>query len=486
MSETSGSPTPLNGRIIGISLAAAMGGFLFGFDTAVINGAIDAMSEDFGISGFLQGFAVSSALLGCVVGAWFAGPLAARQGRVKVMLVASALFTASAIGSGLAFGTWDLIAWRALGGLGVGAASVIAPAYIAEVSPANVRGRLGSLQQLAIVIGIFTALLSDAFLADAAGGAAETLWLGQEAWRWMFLSEAVPALLYGLFALTIPESPRYLVDQEREEEAAEVLAKYTGVKDTAAKIKEIHRSLKREAKESLSDLKGPALGLRPIVWVGLALAVFQQFVGINVIFYYSTTLWRSVGFEESEALTTSVITSVTNVVVTIVAILLVDKVGRRPLLVFGSVGMTVTLATLAIAFSQAQGSGEDVNLPQPWGTVALVAANGFVVAFGATWGPIMWVMLGEMFPNKIRATAVAVAAAANWVANFVVSTTFPALAELSLSLAYGLYATSALLSLLFVLWKVPETKGKELEEMGDEAGQRRQRGAAAGSRPETA
>ena len=197
MSDTREAPTPLNGRIIGISLAAAMGGFLFGFDTAVINGAIDAMSEDFGISGFLQGFAVSSALLGCVLGAWFAGPLAARQGRIRVMLVASVLFTISAIGSGLAFGTWDLIAWRTLGGLGVGAASVIAPAYIAEVSPANVRGRLGSLQQLAIVIGIFAALLTDAFLADAAGGAAETLWLGQEAWRWMFLSEAVPAVLYG-------------------------------------------------------------------------------------------------------------------------------------------------------------------------------------------------------------------------------------------------------------------------------------------------
>lgn len=468
----SDSGSTMNGRILGISLAAAMGGFLFGFDTAVINGAIDAMSEDFGISGFLQGFAVSSALLGCVVGAWLAGPIASRQGRVRVMVIAALLFLVSAVGSGLAFGTWDLIAWRALGGLGVGAASVIAPAYIAEVSPADVRGRLGSLQQLAIVTGIFAALLSDAFLADVAGGAAEELWLGQEAWRWMFLAEAVPAAIYGLLALTIPESPRYLVDQNREEEAAEVLTKYTGVKDTAAKIKEIHQSLKREAKESLGDLRGASMGLKPIVWVGIALAIFQQFVGINVIFYYSTTLWRSVGFEESQALTTSVITSVTNVVVTIVAILLVDKVGRRPLLIFGSVGMSVTLGTLAVAFSQAQGTGEDVSLPQPWGTVALVAANLFVVSFGATWGPIMWVMLGEMFPNKIRATAVSVASAVNWLANFAVSTTFPTLSEISLSIAYGLYATFALLSLLFVLWKVPETKGRELEDMTDDARQR--------------
>ena len=471
---TAGEQTAkLNGRIIGISLAAALGGFLFGFDTAVINGAIDAMSEDFGISGFLQGFAVSSALLGCVVGAWFAGPLAARQGRIRVMIVASVLFTVSALGSGLAFGTWDLIAWRVLGGLGVGAASVIVPAYIAEVSPANVRGRLGSLQQLAIVTGIFAALLSDAFLAGVAGGAAEDLWFGLEAWRWMFLAEAVPAVLYGLFALAIPESPRYLVDQDREDEAAEVLRKFTGVKDTAAKIKEIHESLKREARESLGDLRGSAMGLKPIVWVGIALAIFQQFVGINVIFYYSTTLWRSVGFEESEALTTSVITSIINVVVTVVAILLVDKVGRRPMLIGGSAGMAVSLATMAVAFSQAQGTGEDVSLPQPWGTVALVAANLFVVSFGMTWGPIMWVMLGEMFPNKIRATAVSVASAANWLANFAVSTTFPALSEVSLTVAYGLYAFFAFLSLFFVVWQVPETKGRELEDMSDEGHRRK-------------
>ena len=261
MSTANDRTTGLSGRIVGISLAAALGGFLFGFDTAVINGAIDAMSTDFEISGFLQGFAVSSALLGCIAGAWFAGPLASRQGRIRVMVIAAALFMVSAIGSGLAVGTWDLIAWRVLGGLGVGAASVIAPAYIAEVSPAEVRGRLGSLQQLAIVLGIFAALLSDAFLADTAGGAAEELWFGLEAWRWMFMAEAVPAVLYGLFALGIPESPRFLVDQKREKEAAEVLRRYTGVGDTDAKITEIRVSLEREERESLGDLRGAARAL---------------------------------------------------------------------------------------------------------------------------------------------------------------------------------------------------------------------------------
>ena len=457
-----------NAKILGISLAAAMGGFLFGFDTSVINGAIDAMSADYGIGGFLLGFTVSSALLGCVIGAWFAGPIAARYGRIRVMLLASALFTLSAIGSGLSFGAIDLILWRLLGGLGVGAASVIAPAYIAEVAPANVRGRLGSLQQLAIVLGIFAALLSDALLADVAGGAAQMLWLGLEAWRWMFLAEAVPALLYGVFALTIPESPRFLVDAGRAKEAANVLRSYTGIKNTAAKVSEIRKSLSRESNESLRDLRGDSLGLKPIVWVGILLAVFQQFVGINVIFYYSTTLWRSVGFPESQALLTSVITSITNVLVTIVAILLVDKVGRRPMLLTGSIGMAVTLATMALAFSQATVVDGEAQLDQPWGAVALVAANGFVIFFGATWGPIMWVMLGEMFPNRIRATAVSVASAFNWLANFAVSTTFPVLSNIGLTLAYGIYAAFALLSYFFVLRRVPETKGRELEEMDDQ------------------
>ncbi|MFC7404086.1 sugar porter family MFS transporter [Georgenia alba] len=465
-------------QVVGISLAAALGGFLFGFDTSVINGAIDAMSADFGISGFLQGFAVSSALLGCVVGAWFSGTLAARWGRVRVMLLAAILFFVSAVGSGFAVGTADLIAWRVLGGLAVGAASVIAPAYIAEVAPTSVRGRLASLQQLAIVLGIFAALLSDAALAGAAGGAAETLWAGREAWRWMFWAEALPAVGYGLFALTIPESPRFLVDKGRIKEATRVLRDYTRVRDTARKVEEIRRSLARESAESLRDLLGRTFGLKPIVWVGIALAVFQQFGGINVIFYYSTTLWRSVGFAEEEALTTSVITSVINVAVTVLSILLVDKIGRRPLLLVGSGGMAVTLATVAVAFSQAQAGDGGTSLPDPWGLIALVGANGFVVFFGATWGPVMWVMLGEMFPNRIRATAVAVATAFNWVANFTVSTTFPVLSEIGLSFAYGLYAACAAISFFLVHRFVSETKGRELEDMTDETGRPSRRRAA--------
>lgn len=462
----------VTGRVVGISVAAALGGFLFGFDTAVINGAVDALAGEFALGKGLTGFAVASALLGCALGAWFAGPLANKRGRVPVMVVAAVLFLVSALGSGLAFGVVDLILWRVVGGLGVGAASVIAPAYIAEVSPAQVRGRLGSMQQLAIVLGIFVALLSDAMFAGLAGGASNEFWLGLEAWRWMFLAEAVPAIAYGLFSLRLPESPRFLVARGRLDEAARVLHDFTGVDRVNLVIEDIRLSVQSERRESLSDLRGSALGLKPIVWVGILLSVFQQAVGINVIFYYSTTLWRSVGFGESDALLITVLTSVTNIAVTIVAIMLVDKVGRRPMLLVGSLGMTASLGLMALCFSfstvtVAADGTEAVSLGAPWSTLALIAANAFVVFFGATWGPLTWVLLGEMFPNRIRASALAVAAAAQWAANFVVSTTFPALAAVGLSFAYGLYALMALLSFVFVLKYVAETKGKTLEEMSD-------------------
>ena len=459
----------IRGRVIGVSIAAALGGFLFGFDTAVINGAVDALAGAFDLGVGLKGFAVSSALIGCAIGAWFAGPVANRYGRVPTMIAAAVMFLVSAIGSGLAFGVIDLIVWRVVGGFGVGAASVIAPAYIAEVSPAKVRGRLGSLQQLAIVSGIFVALLTDAMLANTAGGAAEPLW-GLHAWRWMFIAEAIPALVYGIISLRLPESPRYLVAKGDLKRASEVLQTVTGVVDVQNKITEITGTISTERSESLRDLRGHRFGLKPIVWVGILLSIFQQFVGINVIFYYSTTLWKSVGFDESDALTITVITSVTNIVVTIIAILLVDRVGRRLMLLVGSVGMTVTLGMMAVAFSfGAVDAAGAVVLPEPWSTIALICANAFVVFFGATWGPLVWVLLGEMFPNSIRAGALAVAAAAQWVANFFISTTFPAFAEIGLTFAYGFYAFFALLSFFFVYFKVAETKGRELEEMTEDA-----------------
>ncbi|GAA4861800.1 sugar porter family MFS transporter [Actinomycetospora straminea] len=469
-----GSREKTTAKAILISIVAAVGGFLFGFDSSVINGAVDAINSQFGLesSPFLSGFAVAVALLGSAVGAWFAGPTADRYGRVRVMLIAAAAFAISSILSGLAFAVWDLILWRFIAGIGIGIASVIAPAYIAEIAPAHIRGRLASLQQMAIVLGIFVALLSDALLANAAGSAANVLFLGAEAWRWMFIVGVIPAVIYAILALRIPESPRYLVAKGRNDEAAVVLANVLGSSTDAVqhKIGEIADSLRREDKPSLRDLTAPGTGLRPIVWIGILLSVFQQFVGINVIFYYSTTLWQAVGFSESDSFFASVINSLVNVVSTIVAILIVDRVGRKPMLLGGSAGMVVTLAVMAVAFSQAvETVGADgelsPSLPGVWGPVALVAANLYVVSFAVTWGPVVWVLLGEIFPNWLRAAALAVAAAAQWMANFVVTVTFQALADLSLAFAYGIYAAMALLSFFFVARYVQETKGKELEEM---------------------
>jgi sugar porter (SP) family MFS transporter len=455
-------------RVILIASAAALGGFLFGFDTAVINGAVDALRQSFGLSATLTGFAVSCALLGSALGAWYAGRLADRLGRVRTMQVAALLLAAGALGAGLAGSVVSLIIWRVIAGIGVGIASVVAPAYIAEISPAAIRGRLGSLQQLAIVLGIFVALLSDAWLAGAAGGASRTIWLGLDAWRWMFVAGVIPAVVYGGLALAVPESPRHLVAKGRSNDALGVLRKVLGVHDESAlrqKLSDIENSLRGEHQPAWRDLRGGAGGLLPIVWVGIVLSIFQQFVGINVIFYYSSTLWHSVGFSESNAFAITVATSVVNVLVTLVAIALVDKIGRRPLLLIGSAGMAVTLAMMAWCFAEATGSGAALSLPAPWGPIALIAANLYVVFFGVSWGPVVWVLLGEMFPNRIRAMALAVAAAAQWLANFAITSSFPVMAQFSLPFSYGVYALFAVLSLVFVWRFVRETRGVELENM---------------------
>jgi MFS transporter, SP family, sugar:H+ symporter len=452
--------------VILIAGAAALGGFLFGFDTAVINGAILALEKSFQTNSWLTGLAVSLALLGSAVGAFWAGQIADRYGRVKAMVVAAVLFTLSALGSGFAFTIWDFIFWRLLGGLAVGVASVIAPAYIAECSPSEMRGRLGSLQQLAIVSGIFIALLSDYFIAVSAGSAELPFLFGAAAWRWMFWTAAFPAVLYGMAALTIPESPRYLVAQGREQEASTILAKLLGG-NVSEKIAEIRQTVFRERKPNFSDLLGKDGKPLRIVWIGIGLSVLQQFVGINVIFYYSSVLWRAVGFSEADSLKLTVITGAVNIVTTLVAIAFVDKFGRKPLLILGSLGMTVTLGTLTAIFSNTPlDAAGNPSLVGSAGTIALLAANIYVFCFGFSWGPIVWVLLGEMFNNNIRASALSIAAAMQWIANFLVSTTFPPLLKyFGLGTAYGLYTIAAAISIFFVAFFIKETKGIELEDM---------------------
>lgn len=472
------------GFTLGIVSVAALGGFLFGFDTAVINGAVPVLNDlfmnpDSGFAGGLEisedsrnfwvGQAVALALVGAAIGAFAAGPITNRIGRKPAMIIAAVLFLASAVGSGLPLTIWDFTFWRWLGGLAFGAASVIAPAYIAEVSPASIRGRLGSMQQLAIVVGIFVALMSNLLIAQASGGAAEPWIGGFAAWKWMFWIEAFPAALYGLLAMRIPESPRYLVIKDRDAEARGVLSKVLGAAAVDDKIREIHGTLSAEHKPRLADILGPGL-FKKIVWLGIGLSVFQQFVGINVVFYYSNLLWQAVGLTEEDAFLNTAIGGGTNVLTTFIAIALVDKIGRKPLLMFGSLGMMISLGVMAFVFQTSVNDAGVLDLTGDnagKGKIALVALNLFIVSFGASWGPIVWVMLGEMFSNQIRGAGLAVAASAQWAANYLISMSFPVMLGISLGFAYGFYTVSALLSLLFVFFLIPETKGKELEAMGD-------------------
>jgi len=467
------------GKVLGITIAAALGGLLFGFDTSVINGAVDSIQKTFDLGSALVGITVAITLIGCAIGAWFAGQLADAWGRKPVMVLAAFLFVISSIGSGLAFADWDLMAWRIIGGLAIGIASVIAPAYIGEIAPADRRGGLSSLQQLAITLGIFLALLSDAALARVSGGAGEMLWFGLPAWRWMLLVGVIPAVVYGLLSLSIPESPQFLLRKGRDDDAATVIRTVTGAHNPDERMAEIKESLENERKSSYRDLRGKALGLQPILWIGIGMAAFQQLVGINAIFYYSTTLWKSVGFSEKDSFTTSVITAVINVVLTFVAILWVDKVGRKKLLLIGSVGMFVGLVAAAVSFTQATGSTNNLHLAQPWGLIALAGANLFVIFFAATWGPVMWVVLGEVFPNKIRGLGLGIATAFNWIFNFLVTLLFPIVsAAVGLGFVYAGFAFFAALSFWFVSALLPEVKGLELEDKNKLVRVRKQRTAA--------
>lgn len=459
------NPSASTASLFLLASVAATGGFLFGFDTAVINGAVLALKKHFNIGELATGLAVSLALLGSAAGALLAGGFADAIGRTRVMLYAALLFFISSIGSAFPFSIYDFTAWRLIGGIAVGAASVIAPTYIAEISPAHLRGRLGSLQQLAIVSGIFIALLSNYLIARLAGGASEPWLFGLQAWRWMFLIETIPAALYAIGSLLIPESPRHLVAKNRDQEAAQVLSNLIGG-DCSAKITEIRNSLKSDTPPRPRDLLAPT-GLLPIVWIGIVLSVLQQLVGINVIFYYSSMLWQSVGFTEDKALYVTMVTGAINILTTFVAIATVDRLGRKPLLIIGSLGMAISLSTMAYLFGNAQTDplGNPALSPHQ-ARAALVAANLYVIFFGMSWGPVVWVLLGEMFPNRIRAIALSLAACLQWIANFAVSTSFPPMAaHWGLGISYLCYAIAATASILFVTLFIPETKGRELESM---------------------
>jgi SP family sugar:H+ symporter-like MFS transporter len=455
--------------VILISCVATIGGFLFGFDSGVINGTVDGLQTAFNSDSVGTGFSVASMLLGCAAGAFFAGTLADKFGRRNVLIVSAICFIISAWGSGIAESSPEFIVYRVIGGLAVGAASVMAPAYISEVAKASFRGRMSTVQQVAIIVGLTAAFLSNYTLAEISGSTLEPLWLGYATWRWMFWIELFPAGIFLIALLTIPESPRFLVASGNKEKAKTVLIKLYGTKEGTEKVAEIDASLASDHhKPKLSDLYDKQAGrIRPILWIGIGLASFQQLVGINVIFYYGAVLWQSVGFSESDALLINVVSGSVSIAAVVGALLLIDKVGRKPLLWIGSVGMAITLALMALAFSTSSlDEAGNPALSDAMGTLAFLSANLYVICFNFSWGPCMWVMLGEMFPNQIRGSGLAISGLFQWVSNFAITMTFPImLTGIGLPGAYSFYAICAAISAWFIIKFVHETRGRELEEM---------------------
>ena len=452
------------GFIVLICLVATLGGFLFGFDSGVINGTVKGLDAAFGATNFASGLNVASMLLGCAAGAFFAGRLSDMFGRRNMMMLAAVFFLISAWGSGIAGSSGTFIFFRILGGLAVGAASVMAPAYISEIAPARMRGGLASLQQIAIVVGLTVAFFSNYYLANVSGGATAEF-RGTETWRWMFWVEIAPAALFLILLFFIPKSPRFSMVKDDEAGARKTLTKLFGGTVAERKVNEIKASLAGDHKPRLSDI---FMGgkLRPIVWVGIGLAVFQQLVGINVIFYYGAVMWEAAGFTEADALKQNVFMGLMSIFATLLTVFLIDKFGRKPFLLIGSVGMAVMLAVVAWAFGTGNLVDGNLVLDPSMGKLSLYAAMAYVFFFNMTWGPVMWVLLGEMFPNQIRGSALAVAGLSQWLANFLVTITFPwMLANLGLSFAFFVYAAFAFISIFFVKMAVKETKGMELEDM---------------------
>lgn len=452
-------------RIVAV---ATIGGLLFGYDSGAVNGTQPGLKAAFALDEAGLGFTVGSLLIGCFIGAFFAAALADRMGRRNVMRLAAALFLAGALVQGLAHVHWIFVAARIVGGIAVGAASVLSPAYISEVAPANIRGRMTTVQQIMIISGLTAAFVVNFYLAAAAGSSVGAFWAGIAAWRWMYLMQAIPAAIFLVALFFIPESPRYLVSKGRNAEAGVVLASLFGQQVAETKLGEIRASFDADHRPRLSDLLDPATRrVRPILWAGLLLAVFQQLVGINVIFYYGATLWQLAGFTENDSLLINIGSGAVSIAACLVAAALVDRIGRKPLLLIGSAGMATALFVLTFAFGHGSlDPAGKLHLSADLGIAAVVAANFYVVFFNVSWGPVMWVMLGEMFPNQIRGSALAVCGFAQWFANYLVAQSFPVMASsLGLAVSYSFYAVSAVISFFLVRAFIHETRGKELEEM---------------------
>jgi len=464
------------GYITLLTLVAALGGLLFGYDTAVISGTVSSLDYFFiqpqdlaeTEANALLGTLVSSALIGCVIGGACAGWLSQRFGRKPVLLLSAALFFLSALGSAIpelgvqSIGGADahtampqFIAYRILGGIGVGMASMLSPLYIAEIAPASIRGRLVSYNQMAIVTGIIVVYFVN-YLITLQG---DSSWNQTVGWRYMFASEMLPATLFFALLFTVPESPRWLALNNRNHSAMATLNKLHGSEDAKQEFREIEKSLQQLQGQDSAKLM--SYGLLVLI-IGIGLSVFQQFVGINVVLYYAPEIFKNMGLGTSAAMLQTIIVGTVNVVFTLVAILTVDRYGRKPLMIIGALGMALAMIALGMSFYL-----------QSMGTAALVMMLTYVACFSLSWGPVCWVLLSEIFPNSIRSKAMSIAMAAQWISNYLVSWSFPLMDKNSTLIemfnhgfAYWVYGGMGMLAALFVWKLVPETKGKTLEEMG--------------------
>ncbi|MBC8005967.1 MAG: D-xylose transporter XylE [Verrucomicrobia bacterium] len=445
--------------VVGITLVATLGGLLFGYDTAVISGAEKSIQAylitSLGLGSLAHGATISSALIGCIIGGMLSGIVSLKLGRKMSLMLAAVLFFVAAIGSAypeMIFfkrgePTMGLLYmfnfYRIIGGIGVGLASAVCPMYIGEIAPADIRGRLVSINQFAIIFGMLVVYFVNYFIAHG-----QTIeWINETGWRYMFLSAAIPSAIFGILLFFVPETPRYLALTNRDGKALEILTKINGVQQAKLILKDIKTSVDA-ASENLF-----AYG-KVVIWIGILLSVFQQFVGINVALYYAPRIFESMGAAKDSSMLQTVVMGLVNVIFTVIAIMTVDKYGRKPLLMIGSIGMAIGMFAIGgLAFMKVIGIS------------TLVFIIIYTASFMMSWGPICWVLISEIFPNKIRGRAIAIAVAAQWAANYFISSTYPAMMELSGGMTYSFYGIMSLLSFLFVWKMVPETKGKTLEEM---------------------
>jgi len=437
----------MKGYVILISVVAALGGLLFGFDTAVISGTINFIQPYFGLTEAGLGWTVSSLLFGCIAGVFLAGKTGDHYGRKKVLMAAALLFFVSAVGSASAHSLVFFVTARVLGCIAVWVASILSPMYIAELDPAKYRGTLVSLNQLAIVIGILVAFFSNYLLVDT----------GENNWRWMLLVMAAPAILLFFSLFLVPESPRWLVARGRNNDALQVLVKTSGKEFASAELKEIEDTLKNQEESTFRDLLAPKV--KPLLFIGIILAIFQQITGINTIMYYAPKIFANVGQSNDSALLQTILIGGTNLIFTLVAMVLIDRFGRKLLIIIGSTGMMLMLAGLSTLFFTNHTSG----------VLVLVFILGYIAFFAASLGPALWVISAELFPNRLRSKGMSIAIVSLWIACTIVTIAFPIMLEkLSGGITFLIFAIICLANLLYVLKYVPETKGKTLEELEKE------------------